>query len=259
MLRPVPHVAILSPHPDDAVLSCWHVLSRPGEVAVLNVFTGRPEAGSTGHWDRLTGARDSRARIEERLHEDRQALALAGREPVNLDFLDNQYRAGGQALEPLEESLARLLAAGTLVYAPAALGDHPDHALVRAAALRLRQRGLDVLLYADLPHAIAQRGWPAWVTGGRADGRGTSPDRGRDAAASWDRALADAGLVPGDLAPQVVALDPAARARKAEAVTAYATQVAALEQLLGLSLSDPEALGYEVAWSIDGVKEAGER
>ena len=35
--------AILSPHPDDAVLSLWHVLAAPGGVSVLNVFNGPPD------------------------------------------------------------------------------------------------------------------------------------------------------------------------------------------------------------------------
>jgi hypothetical protein len=33
---------ILSPHLDDAVLSCWHLLTGPGEVEVINVFAGVP-------------------------------------------------------------------------------------------------------------------------------------------------------------------------------------------------------------------------
>jgi hypothetical protein len=44
-------IAILSPHPDDAVLSCWHLLSDPGEARVINVFAGIPPPGRTGWWD----------------------------------------------------------------------------------------------------------------------------------------------------------------------------------------------------------------
>src|SRR3954468_1605952 len=54
---------ILSPHLDDAVLSCWHVLTGPGEVAVVNVFAGVPPAGApVGWWDRLSGDGGGRAR-----------------------------------------------------------------------------------------------------------------------------------------------------------------------------------------------------
>ena len=71
---------ILSPHLDDAVLSCWHLLSGPGDVSVINVFAGSPPPGSgASWWDRLSGATDSAARMAERLAEDREAFAIAGR------------------------------------------------------------------------------------------------------------------------------------------------------------------------------------
>ena len=99
---------ILSPHPDDAVLSLWRVLDGDGEVVVLNVFGGSP-AGHHGDawWDRLTGAADSVARMAERHAEDRAALALAGREPANLGLLDGQYRDVEPPLEPLVERIAQ--------------------------------------------------------------------------------------------------------------------------------------------------------
>ena len=51
---------VLSPHLDDAVLSCWHILGREDDVRVVNVFTGSPENGDGDYtWDRLTGSQDS--------------------------------------------------------------------------------------------------------------------------------------------------------------------------------------------------------
>ena len=88
---------ILSPHFDDAVLSCWHVLASAGEVLVVNVFAGEPPAGTLGWWDELAGATDSAAAVRARIDEDRRALALAGRTAVNLPFLDSQYRQSDQA------------------------------------------------------------------------------------------------------------------------------------------------------------------
>ena len=68
-------VVVLSPHFDDAVLSCWHVLRAPGTVQVVNVFTGAPPEGSPpGWWDRLTGAPDPGERVRERAEEDRIAV-----------------------------------------------------------------------------------------------------------------------------------------------------------------------------------------
>jgi hypothetical protein len=237
-------VAILSPHLDDAVLSCWHLLAPPGDVIVINVFAGVPASvGALAWWDQLTGARDSGQRARERVEEDRAALALAGREPVNLAFLDEQYRDLEQPLAPLAGQIARRLVPGVHVYAPAAFGGHADHALVRAAGLELRTRGFVVSLYADLPHATFH-GWPAWVTGA---GPGASLDL---AAALWDRTLAETSVPPATMHREVHELDPHCHARKLEAVRAYVTQLEGLAELLHRPLTDRETLGYEVVWNL---------
>jgi LmbE family N-acetylglucosaminyl deacetylase len=227
---------ILSPHLDDAVLSCWHLLTQPGEVAVINVFAGVPtELGAPAWWDEYTGASDSAERVRERIEEDRRALAVADRTAVNLGFLDEQYRPDDQPLAPLAEQIERLLGSGVRIYAPAAFANHADHALVRAAALQLRAAGFEVSLYADLPHATV-RGWPAWVSGKA----GPTP---KDlAGALWDRVLATTDAT----APTVHRFDPASHARKLVAVRMYGTQLQALEDFVGRPLGDPDVLGYEV-------------
>jgi LmbE family N-acetylglucosaminyl deacetylase len=238
--------AILSPHLDDAVLSCWHRLAQPDALVVLNVFTGVPaSAGAAAWWDRLTGATDSGQRVRERVDEDRRALALAGRTPVNLGFLDEQYREIDQSVAPLTSRIESLLALGAHVYAPAALGGHADHALVRAAALELLRAGFKVSLYADLPHATVH-GWPAWVTG-----RGAAPSD--LAAALWERALAETGVSPASMAPTVHELDAEAHARKLAAIRAYGTQLRGLAELAGRPLADRETFGYEVVWKLPSL------
>jgi LmbE family N-acetylglucosaminyl deacetylase len=244
---------ILSPHLDDAVLSCWHVLTRSDDVVVINVFAGEPAGlGAPAWWDEYTGATDSGARVRERIEEDRRALALAGREPINLSFLDEQYREHDQPLDPLTEQIERLLPPASDIYAPAALANHTDHLLVRAAALELRAFGFDVSLYADLPHATVH-GWPAWVAGARA------PATKDLATAVWERALAATGLMPAELTPSVHSLDSEAHARKLAAVQTYRTQVEALAEFVGRPLTDREALGYEVAWATTSVPRAVRR
>jgi LmbE family N-acetylglucosaminyl deacetylase len=236
--------AILSPHLDDAVLSCWHLLTQPGEVTVINVFAGVPAStGALAWWDQLTGASDSGQRVLERVEEDREALALAGRKPVNLGFLDEQYRDQEQPLAPLAAQIEGRLEPGVHVYAPAAFGGHADHALVRAAALELRQTGFAVSLYADLPHATLH-GWPVWVTGA---GSAASPDL---AAALWERTLAQTGVSPTRMPCEVHALDPHSHARKLEAVHSYVTQLQGLLKFGGRPLTDRETLGFEVVWML---------
>jgi hypothetical protein len=230
--------AILSPHLDDAALSCWHLLAAPGEVLVINIFAGEPTLlTAPAWWDAYTGATDSAARVRERIEEDRRALALAGRTAINLDFLDEQYRDAEQPLEPLVEEISQLLPAGAVVYAPAAFANHSDHALARAAGLRLRAAGFSVWLYADLPHANVH-GLPAWVTNSH---RPAAKDL---VGAAWEHALAASGATE----PEIHELSAEARSRKLAAVGMYRTQVDALTELLGRPLSDREALGYEVVW-----------
>jgi LmbE family N-acetylglucosaminyl deacetylase len=237
-------VAILSPHLDDAVLSCWHVLTQPGEVVVINVFAGAPEGrGGVAWWDRYTGATDSSDRVRERVEEDGTALSLAGRAAVNLDLLDEQYRDGEQPLAPVTAQLERLVSPGGRIYAPAAFANHPDHALVRTAALELRGKGCAVSLYADLPHATLH-GWPGWVIGKRVP---ASKDL---AAATWEHSLAATGIPPEAMVPTVHELDRSAHARKMEAVHTYRTQLEGLAELAGGRLADRELLGYEVVWAL---------
>lgn len=218
-------VTILSPHPDDAVLSLWHVLAGPGDVGVVNVFAGEPKATAVGWWDSITGASDPRKRMAERWEEDRAALALAGREPVNLEFIDGQYRPGVQPLGPLVAAIEAAAPEGPLLAPSNIAGDHPDHGLVRDAALALRERGRDVSLYADLPHAT-RKGMPDWTAA--CDGAG---------------------------APEVHELDPEAERRKREAIAAYASQLSALERMFELG-EHPERLRYEVVWPLPGASPA---
>jgi LmbE family N-acetylglucosaminyl deacetylase len=244
-------VVILSPHLDDAVLSCWHMLTQPGDVVVVNVFAGVPASlAGPAWWDRYTGATDSLERVRERIGEDRRALALTGRTAVNLDLLDEQYREADQPPAPPTAQLERLLAPSARIYAPAAFANHIDHALVRAAALELRTRGFVVSLYADLPHAILH-GWPAWVTGKRVP---ASKDL---AGATWERSLAETGISPDEMAPTVHEFDPGAHARKLEALGAYRTQLEGLRELAGRPLADRQTLGYEVVWALPSAATAG--
>ncbi|HWY90492.1 MAG TPA: PIG-L family deacetylase [Solirubrobacteraceae bacterium] len=235
---------ILSPHFDDAVLSCWHVLASAGEVLVVNVFAGEPPAGALGWWDRLAGASDSATAVRTRIEEDRQALALAGRTAVNLPFLDSQYRQGDQPPEEIVEALRGVLLAGARIYAPASLGDrHRDHTAVRTAALALRAEGADVVLYADLPHATVD-GWPRWVLNG-----GSFADAD-PAAERWTTELETTGIPVERMDATAHRLQAEAHAGKLDAVLTYSSQIAPLQQVFGSSLEDPQLLGFEVDWRL---------
>jgi GlcNAc-PI de-N-acetylase len=238
-----PDTVVLSPHFDDAVLSCWEVLVGAGEVLVVNVFAGEPPVGTLGWWDQLAGATDSVAAVRTRIEEDGQALALAGRTAVNLQFLDSQYRQGDQAPGEIVNALREVLLPGVRIYAPASLGDHHcDHTAVRAAALAFRAQGADVTLYADLPHATVF-GWPQWVLEG-------SSSEADPAGEGWATQLQETGVPVERMVAATHRLSAKEHAAKLEAVLSYASQTAPLQQVFGFSLEDPQLLGLEVDWRL---------
>jgi LmbE family N-acetylglucosaminyl deacetylase len=235
--------AVLSPHLDDAVLSCWRLLDGPDEAVVVNVFTASPPVGTPAPWwDRATGAADPVERMRERRKEDAGALALVGRPSIPLGLLDDQYRHAEIALRDLVERIRLAVDSDARFYAPAAFGRHPDHVLVREAALELARLGRSVTLYADLPHATV-RAWPAWVSGERTA-------IAREVAADWDRVLTEAGLVREKLVRRVHPIEAGARARKLTALAVYQTQRAALDRASFVPLDEPRALAWEVTWEV---------
>jgi len=236
-------IVVLSPHLDDAVLSAWSVIAGAGDVAIVNVFAGIPEPGPVPRWDLLTGARDSREHMKERLNEDRAALALAGRSAIYLSFLDCQYRSGDPDATQLADAIGDAVPATSMLHAPAGIGGHADHVLVRDVAIGLSRRlGMPLALYAELPYA-ARFGWPSWVTGAPADPRVVAD-------ADWEHHLSSAPVERAALSSRVRRLDDAQTAAKLAAMTRYRTQFPALNQGPIRLLEHPRVLPWEVAWSV---------
>jgi LmbE family N-acetylglucosaminyl deacetylase len=251
-------VVVLSPHFDDAVLSCWSVLTRSHAVEVVNVFSRAPANGPALHeGELLTGAGDAVARARERAAEDRAALALAGARPHNLDLLEHpRSPAKGPArwlgvirrlarrgdepqLRQLVEATSRYVDREAHVYAPAALGAHPDHLLVRELGCRLLRDGVRVSFYADQPYCYVY-GWPHWVVG-------EPPDRYLDVDRDWSRYLDTASVSFADLRVEVVRLDEA-HEDKLRALRLYRSQFAVLEAGGNRRVSNPALTGWEVFW-----------
>jgi LmbE family N-acetylglucosaminyl deacetylase len=154
---------VLSPHFDDAVLSCGELIgSRPG-TEVATVCSGIPGPGVTAspEWDAPTtgcSLADQAARC--RTEEDRRALSILNATQRGLGLVDELYRlpedrhdtwrAGTVALEALLDELRPR----TLVF-PIGLGAQgSDHDLAREialAALVSRQWCYGVA-YAELPY-----------------------------------------------------------------------------------------------------------
>jgi LmbE family N-acetylglucosaminyl deacetylase len=200
---------VLSPHLDDAVLSCGRLLTRHPGSTVLTALAGSPPA-----WDQLTlwdglcgfGAGDDVLAV--RMGEDRAALGVLGASQQIIEARDGQYDPPDPRADlvrsGIEAALERLKP-GTCAI-PLGL-QHPDHQEVRQIALScVGGAGSDVdwVVYEDLPY-------------GRNDPDGSSR-------AEAVAAIESAGLRLSELRPD---LDPDMTI-KAAAVACYPSQLLAL-------------------------------
>ncbi len=138
----LPRLVVISPHLDDAALSCAGLLiARPGCV-VATVYTGVPEdTGMQTDWDRRCGFANAGQAMRARAGEDRRAMEYVRAERVTLDFVDGQYvPCADVELPALTERLLRLVTCerpdGVLI--PLGLLHH-DHVRVSDAALLVRE------------------------------------------------------------------------------------------------------------------------
>ncbi|MGI9540089.1 MAG: hypothetical protein ACR2N6_08075, partial [Miltoncostaeaceae bacterium] len=82
---------VVSPHPDDAALSCGALLDRELPVDIATVFTSAPTPPATTEWDRAAGFADSDEAVAARLAEERAAFADSPHRLHELGELDGQY------------------------------------------------------------------------------------------------------------------------------------------------------------------------
>ena len=176
---------IVSPHLDDAALSCGALLDRGRPAEVLTVFAGRPVPPRQGVWDLRCGFGSSAESIPARLREDDAAFAGSGHTVRRLELLEEQYLdaprgddesdavaaavaawadsvADGVVALPVgagrsRSSLARLRALALRRDDPPR---HPDHVFVRdagASALHAHAR-VTPALYEELPYLLGGPG-----------------------------------------------------------------------------------------------------
>jgi LmbE family N-acetylglucosaminyl deacetylase len=170
----------LSPHLDDAVLSCGGLIfeqARQGlQAEIWTIFAGDAPDGPLSplalrcHVD--WGIPDVHELVAARRDEDQAAAAIVGAEIVHFSLPDCIYRrsADGQSLYPdevfvpfhpfdqgLDADIAFVLAAeleaDDILVVPLAIGDHVDHRLARLAAERLHR---PLRYYADIPYVLRQ-------------------------------------------------------------------------------------------------------
>ena len=172
-------VIYLSPHLDDAALSCGGLIHRQAlagaSVQVVTIFAGSPAERVLSpfavelhaRWGHPTNA------VAVRTQEDHRAMRLLGAEYLHLEYLDAIYRFDGRSflylsredlrgsLHPSDVELARQIAASMIeicstqspsIYAPLGVGDHVDHQVVREAILTLRNALPSIIWYEDYPY-----------------------------------------------------------------------------------------------------------
>ncbi len=178
-------VLVLSPHLDDAVLSCGALLAAVADrcpVVVATVFTAAGPPPHTFAARRFLRGGDSGALYAARRREDVDVLSALGVKPVHLGFPDALFRRRrlpGAAARVLPELTHRYptyrydiargrrargdrtlvgeiaaavgahAAAARLILCPLGVGRHVDHLLVRDAGTRLPGR---IVHYSDFPY-----------------------------------------------------------------------------------------------------------
>lgn len=229
---------MVSPHLDDAVLSCGHLLGAAPGAHVVTVFSsGPPSVDPLPEWDQASGCfRPGDDVMALRGVEDDRAMALLGAIAHRLDFWDVQYRRPAQPSgrlrrwwarsrerrvgEPgldaavcaaLEAMVVQLPISTWLV--PLGLW-HPDHKCVARACLSLARRWPDRgwVVYEELPYRLEVVG---------------EVDAAR-------RNLESTGF-----APSLSTLEPGDD-RKADALRCYASQVPCLGERLQAAMASPE-------------------
>ncbi len=170
----MPRYLFLSPHLDDAVLSCGgmiYQLTQAGvAVQVITVFAGDPPPGSLTPFAQSLHERWQAAPADRRA-EDGEALSLLGAQATHWPYADAVYRrhpatgaalydseesifgevaeADAPAIESLRDRLKRIDPSARL-FVPLTAGHHVDHQIVRAAAESV---GRSLIYYEDYPYA----------------------------------------------------------------------------------------------------------
>ena len=202
-----PALAVVSPHLDDAVFACGHLLARERGAVVVTLFAGIPPAGrALPEWDAACGFASARQAMLARRREDRAALTALAARPCWIGCLDAQYR--DRVPDGLPARLARALArvGSSRVAVPLGLF-HEDHRLVHLAARTLIAAwgGWEWLVYEDAIYrgipgladeqltGLRRAGFEIDAIDAEADGHTEAKTRAVACYASQLRGLASAG------------------------------------------------------------------
>jgi LmbE family N-acetylglucosaminyl deacetylase len=214
-------VLVISPHLDDAVLSCAQLLKSRQDSTIVTILAGCIP-GEHGGWSgRTTGLSVAKDANAVRREEDRCAARALGARTVWIDIPAQEYGPDAfpsERLRRVQDAIDTTVAAieTRSVFVPLGV-THRDHVLVSDAGLRaLHDSSVEVYVYMDMPYGQA---------------RGSQVrQRLRHIGQTFE--IERLGPFVGDLPT------------KGEAVNAYSSQVAELQQGFGRHFkkvfTDPE-------------------
>ena len=165
-------MVIVSPHFDDAALSCVSLVVRHPGAVLLTVFgAGPPRVDPITRWDRASGFAPGDDVIAARAAEDLDACDALGVRQVRLKHWDSQYRTtrygydgppdGASLVDSIVASIDEVVRNWVTrtdgvfhLAAPLGIG-HGDHMYATRAVLigARRLEGADLVLYEELPYA----------------------------------------------------------------------------------------------------------
>lgn len=180
----IERVIILSPHLDDAALSCGGLLhfltGRQASCLVISIYCGNPPAVKGKDGALRTLQRKGYVNPRLRRREDVAAMRATNADFVHLGFADGIYRrsplsnqiiyrhARERWVGPRVDDLGHVeelylvlkqlcLGLGRiLLVSPMGIGQHVDHTIVARVALRLAEQGVSLLFYEDFPYVASQ-------------------------------------------------------------------------------------------------------
>jgi LmbE family N-acetylglucosaminyl deacetylase len=156
----------LSPHLDDAVLSCGQVIAGNAPSTVVTIMAGHPRSEAVlTPYDKSCGFANSVEAMRTRQNEDRMACAVLGAETIHCSGLDVQYRQEGRgsAWRDTLTQLEWLVMTGgagpgfgkeDVWFIPMGL-EHQDHGIVADVAMNFcKKNGFAAYVYEDLPYRV---------------------------------------------------------------------------------------------------------
>lgn len=184
------HAIYLSPHFDDAILSCGGRVSQlcrqKVSVLIVTLAAGAPPDRLSTLAKTLHHDWDKTASLSDRRQEDITACQQLGADWLHVPVPDALYRLNPQTQQPLYTSLEELfltpssvddvakrwtevlrsLPAADAIFSPLGIGNHVDHRLVRQAAMSTFDHQV-LYYYEDFPYchrfgAVLRATWPRW-------------------------------------------------------------------------------------------------